>query len=281
MVNAVGIIGALLGGCIGALVGGNTAFVIAGISGVSYLLLGAMGSTPASLIIQKTVEYTLFTPCICFSGGVAAVAYAANKRKYDVGGTNLNKALGFTKDSSVLMVGGIFGLFGFMCLNLFSYLKLPLDAGALTVLLSAVIVRLLFGNKTIVNPKLKEVSLFKKGCAAEWFFKILIGLVFAAAASYAVHLSGTATTGFYISALSLLFFLRDSDSPVTHHVTLIAGYATIRSGSIAYGILFGVLACIVFELYQNTINTNVDSHIDAPASTIATLSLVIFSIFPA
>ncbi|WP_312693293.1 hypothetical protein [Caproiciproducens sp.] len=278
MVDAVSIIGAFLGGCVGALVGGNPAFVIAGIVGVIFL---SMGNVPAALVLQKTVEWTLFTPCICFAGAVAALAFAANKRKYDVVGTNLNKALGFTQDPLTVLVGGIFGLFGFMCLSTFVYLKLPLDAGALTVMLSGFIVRLLFGHHKIVNPKLNEVSLYHKGCAVQWTYKILVGLVVAAAAAYAVHLTGIATTGFYISALSLIFFLRDGDFPVTHHVTLIAGYATVRSGSVLIGILFGVLACIVFELYQNTINTNVDSHIDAPASTIATLSLVIFSIFPA
>lgn len=278
MVNAVSVIGAFAGGCIGALVGGNPAFVIAGIVGVTFL---SMGNVPAAAVLQQTVEYTLFTPCICFAGGVAALAFAANKRKYDINGLNLNKALGFTKDPMTVLVGGIFGLFGFLCLNLAVYFKLPLDAGALTVMLSGFIVRLLFGNRTIVNPKLSENLLFHKEGISHWAFKILVGLVVATIAAYAVHLTGIATTGFYISALSLIFFLRDGDFPVTHHVTLIAGYATLRSGNVLTGVLFGVLACIVFELYQNIINSNVDSHIDAPASTIATLSLVIFTVFPA
>ena len=275
--NIVNVVGAFLGGCLGSLVGGNPAFVIAGIVGVIFL---AMGNAAGASILQSTVEYTLFTPCICFAGAVAALAYSANIRKYNIAGTDLNKALGFTKDVSVVLIGGVFGLLGFLNLNFATYLKLPLDCGALTVVLSGVIVRLFFGHRKLINPKLKEVSLYQKGCLKEWLYKILVGLIAASVASYAAHLSGIATIGFYISALSLIFFLLDGNFPVTHHVTLIAGYAAVRSGNVLIGILFGMIASIVFELYQNTINTNVDSHIDAPACTIATLSLVIFSIFP-
>lgn len=276
--NAVNIAGSFLGGCIGAMVGGNPAFIIVGIIGVVFL---AMGNAPGAALLQSTVEYTLFTPCICFAGNVAALAYAANIRKHEgINGMDLNKALGFTRDFSVLMVGGIFGLLGFLNLNLAMYLKLPLDAGVLTVIMSGVLVRLLFGHAKFINPKLKEVSLFNKGGGKEWAYKITVGLVAACVASYAANISGIVTIGFYSSAFSLIFLLLDGDFPVTHHVTIIAGYASVRSGSILIGILFGVLACIVFELYQNTINSNVDSHIDAPACTIATLSLIIFCMYP-
>ncbi|MBP3039445.1 hypothetical protein J9303_08090 [Bacillaceae bacterium Marseille-Q3522] len=275
--DIVNLIGSFLGGCLGALVGGNPSFVIVGIIGVLFHVMGDAAGAP---ILQKTVEFTLFTPCISFAGAVASLAYAANIRKYNLSGTDLNKALGFSKDIKVVLIGGFFGAFGFLGYYLGLYLHLPLDVGALMVLLSGVIVRFFFGNRIFINPKLQDVSLFQKGCMKEWLFKILVGFVTAGVAAYAVYLNGSATIGFYISALSLLFFLLDSDFPVTHHITLIAGYATIRSGDVMLGILFGVLASIVFELYQNIINTNVDSHIDAPACTIATLSLVIFLIFP-
>ena len=277
--NAVNIVGSFLGGCIGAMVGGNPAFIIVGIIGVVFL---AMGNAPDASLLQSTIEYTLFTPCICFSGNVAALAYAANIRKYEgINGTDLNKALGFTQDFSVLMVGGVFGILGFLNLNLVMYLKLPLDAGAFTVVILGILVRLLFGHAKFINPKLKEVSLFNKGDGKEWAYKIMAGFVVACVASYAASISGKATIGFYFSALSLIFLLLDGDFPVTHHVSIIAGYASVRSGNVLIGILFGVLASIVFELYQNTINSNVDSHIDAPACTIATFSLIIFCMYPA
>ena len=93
----------------------------------------------------------LFGPHIAFAGGVAAVAYAARTDK-DVGGKDIGVPLISIERPDVLLVGAGFGMIGYILQ--FGISKIPgfgslVDSIALTVILSAFIVRLAFGRTSI------------------------------------------------------------------------------------------------------------------------------------
>ena len=93
----------------------------------------------------------VFGPHIAFAGGVAAAAYAARTGK-DVGGKDIGVPLISIERPDVLLVGAGFGMFGYVVQ--FGISKIPwfgthTDSVALTVILSAFIVRLAFGRTSI------------------------------------------------------------------------------------------------------------------------------------
>ena len=85
-------------------------------------------------------------PHITFAGAVAATAYAGKKKTID-DGANILESIGRTSNPSVLVVGGIFGALGYLINYVFAdIMALQTDTIALTVFVSAIIARLMFGS---------------------------------------------------------------------------------------------------------------------------------------
>lgn len=113
------------------------------------------GAGDASNILLNYVAFgPFFGPHIAFAGGVAASAFA-RKKGITENGADIATALGGCNEPSVLLVGGIFGVIGFLfkelvVANLFAGTisnRLITDAPGITVFCSAILVRLVFGGK--------------------------------------------------------------------------------------------------------------------------------------
>ena len=133
---------------------------------------------------------------------------------------------------------------GYLINGFLSGNSLPVDTIALTITILHISARFVFGSSGLLgdtaeepNPIINESTLF---------FNILLGFAVGLISSYATQLTGSAVIGFGISAVTLIFLYHD-DFPVTHHVSITAAYATLATGSILVGGIFGILAILLVK----------------------------------
>jgi hypothetical protein len=284
------VLAAFGGGVFGALMGALPAFIFTGFIGLIGIAIIASGG-PATILSDVTFG-VLFGPHIAFAGGVAAAAYAANKKKCLDSGMDILTPLNKTGDMSVLFVGGIFGVVGYLINSVFVSIALPTDTIALTVFISGAIARLVFGKTGIFGkyeaPKPEpngndEIAVATEISKRNFLpdstklgFNIVLGLGLGLVISYLVILTKINVLGFAISAASLIFLQMGFDLPATHHITLVAGYAALATGNIFIGALFAVISCLVCEMVGKIFNSYCDTHIDPPATAIFICSFIVF-----
>ena len=279
MISLEVILAAFGGGVFGALIGALPAFIFTGVIGLIGIAVMACGGDID--IVGNIAFGPLFGPHIAFAGGVAAAAYAANKKHYIDSGTDILTPLLKTNDVGVLLAGGIFGILGCLINHLYVSMGLQTDTVAMTVCTSGIIARLVFGSTGIFGKT--EIAATseseKRRCIPDsktLTFGIVWSLALGLAISYTVNITQINIIGFCISASLLIFVQMGFEFPTTHHITLVAGYATMATGSIFVGAVFAVIAYIVGEIVGRTLNSYCDSHIDPPATTIFLCSFIIF-----
>lgn len=261
------------GGIFGTLIGALPAFIFTGLVGLAGIAITAAGGT---VDLVGTLAFGPFLgPHIAFAGGVAAAAYSHKKGQLELGFdivTPLNKFL----DPMTLIVGGLFGGLGFVVNYLYaSVLHLPTDTVAMTVITTAIIARLLFGNSGIIgDTSVKDRNYYPKG--KEFLFLVIAGFGIGLIVSHYTVVTGILTLGFCISAASLMFAQMGHPCPATHHISLVAAYAAAATGNIWIGAVFGLLAAVFGDFVVKTFNSHCDTHIDPPAFTIFVWAFVIF-----
>lgn len=258
-------------GVIGALTGAFQECLLAGI------VMVFMTAFPKVALIGDLVSYG-FIPFVAFSGAVAATAYASKIRKHNFGGAAILTSLCKTADLSVLLVSGIFAVIGLAMATAIGQLGLPIDNGAISVIISALVVRVIFGDRKFLNPNLKSMDRYttKK---TEWFFWLGLGLVIGCSAGFIIDKTGNYFLPFYLSLASLLFWFLENDFPPSHHITCTAGYAMMATNSILAAAIWGAIACALSTFIGDAINTDSSTHIDPPATTIGILSVIIYIIY--
>lgn len=252
----------MAGGAVGAAIGGNYAFVLTGFCVLaSWGIFAGTGSTVG-------FDYVAFgpfmAPNIAFCGGVAGATYAMY-RKYWTDGKDVNSPLAGLGRPDVLLVGAAFGVFGYLLQNGIAHIPWfgkHTDSIALTVLLSNMVVRIMFGGDRLFGGSLLGAHLFHpearsfgekirpgtNGRWLEWQEKpsqlLVIGSlfgIFAGGASLFLaanipNAAGNANTfAFGISAVIILFLITNRNMPVQHHVTNIAGLAAVQFFPILMG----------------------------------------------
>ncbi len=268
--------------------GALPAFILTGV-------IAIVGSTAAmGGGADMTVGFVAFGsylgPHIAFAGGVAAAAYAARNKKLG-DGTDILSCLNGLSDPMTLIVGGIFGVLGFLIhYVLGSVLHLNTDLPGFTVIISAVIVRFLFGTSGLIGKapagQVREYITVGKGMVCN----ILLGLGIGTATGfvYQALVDGGATQAalgnfpvlcFGIAAVSLIFAQTGFAMPGTHHIALISALAAVTSGNPVMGPLFGILASLTGDFAGKTFNSHCDSHIDPPAFTIFIFTFIINILF--
>ncbi len=283
------LIAAFGGGTLGACIGALPAFILTGIVAIAGGIVTLAGGSDLS--IGSIAFGSILGPHIAFAGGVAAAAYSANKKKDLDVGTNILASLNGYEDPATLLIGGIFGVFGFLLSYLYgSILKIPTDIPAISVFTLAIITRLVFGTTGLLGSGDSdcERSYFKKGKALS--YSIIFGGGIGIAISYVgYYLLETGASpellGIYpvicfgISAIALIFTQTGFATPATHHITLPAAAATIMSGNALIGVMFAIIGTLLGDLAANLLNTNCDSHIDPPATSIMIVVLLINLLF--
>lgn len=280
------------GGIIGAYMGALPAFIMTGLFALVGALLQAGGiSTDVGLL---SIAFASFIgPHTAFAGGVAAAAYAG-KKKALANGADILSSLNGLGEPDVLLMGGLFGALGAVIIQLIAMIPVfgvVTDTPGTTVFILALVCRFCFGSSGLTGALGEEPhEWFSHGKAGVANLVLGLGLGIAISTSAAIFyetaniaaLSMWPFVCFGFSAITLIFTQTGFATPATHHISLIGGYASVigvtafgSTVGVIFGTAFAVLAAFVGDLVGKSLNTNVDTHIDPPASTIWILATLV------
>ena len=293
------LVAAFGGGIIGAYMGALPAFIMTGIFALVGGVLTAAG-VGGDIAVNMLAFGSFVGPHIAFAGGVAAAGYAGKKGKLS-SGTDILSSLNGLGEPDVILVGGIFGVLGYLVSYGIGMLPVIGNAGpattdlpGITVFILAVITRLVFGQTGLTG---KYTGTGKR----EWFstgkgfvYNVVlgggIGVVVSCLAVVLYQSGNTAAFGIFpiicfgFAAISLIFTQTGFATPATHHIFLPAALAA-SAGILAWGesgfvlgVVFGILGSLLGDLVGKTLNSHCDTHIDPPATTIFILTIIINAI---
>ncbi len=283
-IDAAALAAAFGGGLFGAAVGTLPAFIFTGL----LVLVGtaAAASGGGTDILTHVAFGPVFGPHISFGGGAAATAYAYRQGLLETGRDISIPLMGLNR-TDVLLVGGAFGLLGYLLNALWQAVGLgPLtDTIALTVVVSAAIARLAFGSAGLIGKSFTPNEAFhwvrhQETPAQAAAIGIGAGLLSAYMAGVLGVERGGGVLGFGIAAATLVFAQFGLKIPVTHHIALPAATAAIASGNLYIGALFGVAGAFAAEAFSRIVHMHGDTHIDPPAAGIAIATLLARLIWP-
>lgn len=272
----------------GAYMGALPAFIMTGVMAVVGAAV-AMGGG-ADMTVGFVAFGSYLGPHIAFAGGVAAAAYAGKTKKLG-DGTDILSCLNGLADPATLVVGGVFGVVGFLIhYVLGSVLHLNTDLPGFTVFLSAVIARFVFGSCGLVGkaPAGEKREYFSGGNGMVCNILLGLGIGTATGFVYQAMVDGGASAAamgtypvlcFGIAAITLIFAQTGFAMPGTHHIALISALAAVTAGNAIMGPIFGILASLTGDFAGKTFNSHCDSHIDPPAFTIFIFTFIINAVF--
>lgn len=268
--------------------GALPAFILTGLIAVAGAVAAMAGG--ADMTVGFVAFGSYLGPHIAFAGGVAASAYAGKTKKLG-DGTDILSCLNGLADPTTLIVGGIFGVIGFLIHYLLgAVLHLNTDLPGCTVIISAIIVRFVFGTSGLVGkagPGVKR-EYYTSGKGAVCNVLLGVGIGTATGFVYQALVNGGAAPGavgsfpvlcFGIAAVSLIFTQTGFAMPATHHIALISALAAVSSGNPVMGIVFGILTSLFGDFVGKTFNSCCDTHIDPPAFTIFIFTFIVNVLF--
>ncbi|MDO5115144.1 MAG: hypothetical protein Q4D58_03510 [Synergistaceae bacterium] len=285
------LVAAFGGGAFGALLGALPAFIMTGCFALAGALISAAGG--ADIGVAFLAFGSFMGPHIAFGGGVAAAAYAGKKGSLKAG-NDIVTALNGLGQADVIIVGGIFGVLGYIICALL--MKTPLgpmtDAVAMTVAASGCIARLTFGKTGLLGKYTGKGPRVWITGGSGFSYNVMLGAVVGIAVSFVaaqmksagvsdVALGSFPVICFGFSAITLIFAQTGFAVPTTHHITLpsalgaLTGIAAWGPAGAALGVVIGILASLLGDFAGNAFNSHNDSHIDPPAITIFTLTIVV------
>lgn len=275
------ILAAFGGGIFGSVIGGTIAFIF---TGVMALIGIAINLAVGDATFLNTVAFgPFFGPHIAFVGGVAAAAFSGlRKRQIEdkeksalyVDGADCASPMFLQKDPMVLLVGGVFGVAGLFMNDILVKSGLGIDTIATTVVIMAIITRFLIGKQGLFGKYSENEKRFDFS-GSYLLYTALWGFGVAAVTSYAALIINVNNIGWAMSAVSLLLLYTSANKfPVSHHVTMVAGYIAFATGNVVAGAFAGAIAAIAGEYINRWTNTHVNSHLDMPAVVIALGSFV-------
>ncbi|WP_435361142.1 hypothetical protein [Haloarchaeobius sp. DFWS5] len=321
--------GGVFGAAVGALPAFTLTGVLVVVGELYDLGRETLATGAPDLALTGTLAFgPVFGPHVSFGGGAAAVAYAAKQGYIDTDfdyheAKNVTQGLGTRLD--VLLVGGAFGVLGHW-LATASAVVAPWDPVAFGVVASALAHRAVFGYSLVgarrglldMTPyERDEPKLAADGGAAvdgntvvdssaarhtvepwlpyqyKWPGVAALGLVFGGIGGFLTYHTASVFLGFGVSVVLLVYVVAGvADIPVTHHMTLPAGFVVVAaaggasspgalaaalplSQAILLGAVAGLVGAVVGELGQRVLYAHADTHLDPPAASIIVTTLFI------
>jgi hypothetical protein len=243
-------------------------------------------------------------PHVSFGPAVAAAAYAGRRGYLSPDGKDILTPLISVHKISPIVVGGLLGILGYFLQSGLAQVFGPkVDTIALAVVLICLLGKV-FGRRGLREIYAKTPSEVKAlGGRYSWRSPIvwlpwqctppmltLIGIIVGGLGGWIawVLLKDPATAGlailpaWAIGVVSFFFFISGLKIPVTHHVGMVAGLATVQSYavtqssvSILWGVAFGVVAAFGAEFLSRAVNTFGHGFVDPPAMIILVGSVLI------
>lgn len=299
MINILSLIASFGGGVFAASVGGLESFIITGIFAIAGSIAGMCGAADASGFLLGHIAFgPFFGPYVAFAGAVAAASYAKKKGVLD-NGADIVTALSGLNEPDVLVVGGVFGVIGYLFKtlvadNLFGggiSPRLVTDTPGITVFCSAIVVRLLFGGSLKTGVKnISEGKALSTTILIGLAYSVVVGGVYVGAISAGVPLEAMAGYNvliFGMAAVGLVFIPMGLSFFGCHHIVIIAALAVMKAYAstgnlyiaLIVSIVFGTLSTLIGDIAGNAINSGTDSHIDPPATAIFIMTFVTCACF--
>jgi hypothetical protein len=291
------LLAAIGGGMFGAALGAVPAFVLAGFAAAGAFGYSVIAGTHPDLELASLSGLAPFgpwlSPNIAFAGGVAAAAYAARRKLHASGNDTVLPLTGLQRPD-VLVVGGLFGAYGYVLQWLFTSYS-PTYAGniVITPIVTAIVLsnmtsRLVFGRSGLFGKPEPSRSRWAPTETHNWVpwqerpLQVLaIGFALGLPSAYLV--SEVPSFGFdlglAISATWLLFLCLGFKTPVAHHVTLGAAIGVLVLGNFWWGLALAVAGALIGEVLACIFQYHGDTAIDPPS--VALLVLWLFAVFTA
>lgn len=288
--DIISLIAAFGGGLIGAYMGALPAFIMTGIFAIVGGIATAAGAT-GDIAVNFLAFGSMVGPHIAFAGGVAASAYAG-KKKLTTNGADIVSPLNGLGEPDVLLVGGVFGVLGFLVkyvISIIPFLGAHTDQPGITVFILAIVTRFLFGSTGLTGKYTGTAPRvwFSKGKG--FLYNVVLGAGIGIGISFiAASLADNPTAlgifpiiCFGFSAITLIFTQTGFAMPATHHITLPSalgaqvGIAAFGPYGALLGVVIGIICSLFGDLVGNSLNSHVDSHIDPPATVIFTMTIVV------
>ncbi len=292
---------AFCGGAFAAIIGSLAAFILCGV-------MALLGVISAMAGVQfdwfALIPFGIFFgPHISFAGGAAAAAFA-KKKGYLGSGKDIAKALISLKKPSVIVAGGIYGCLGYAInVGLSTVMAGKIDTVAFTIVILGLLTKFLYDADYKLSGLIGTVPAAIKKAGGRYSIrsngtwlpylhtpaeKTIVGLAAGGASAYVTYamLQNPATApvaayvGFGVAVVSLIFLQFGTAIPVTHHMCLVASYATVASGSLWWGVAFGVIAAFLADALGKTFYVFGDCHVDCPSMGIAAGSFLALGIMP-
>ena len=278
------------GGVLGAALGGLPVFILCGFAAIIGAgITAATGDTTFSDVIAWG---PLLGPQVSFAGAAAASVYAAKKGKL-ASGKDIVTALISLNSMDVLLVGGVFGVIGYLLQ--WGIANIPpisalgfTNAIAMSIVINAIIARLVFG-KTGVFGKVREGdNRWRASEVAAWLpwlsspsSLLVVGLGFGIVISYTTIMTpGMSGLWFGVATACLIFLQFGVNVPVWHHIALSAELAIASAGGdIWWGVTFAVLAAYLGDFYAMLFLAHGDSHIDPPSAALFTTFIIMSTVY--
>lgn len=290
---------AFVGGAFGALIGALPNFILCGFVALVGIISTMAGST---YDFNGTIVWGAFLgPQVGFAGGAAATIYA---KKIGVlgSGKDIGAALAGLKRPDVILVGGVFGVVGYLIgQGLGVLLPGKINAVAMSIFIVALLSKAIFDTPNIFGKVPEDVARaggrFSAKCEQVWVGEcrtpseltvtgLVVGGLSASATALMMQDPRTAPVatvlGFSISTISIMFVMMGVKLPITHHMALAASVAaSLTSGDVIWGMAFGVLAAFTAHYLAQTFLVFGDTWVDPPSMALAVLSIVSLWVFPA
>ena len=280
LLNALAAFG---GGCLAACIGAVPAFVMTGLIAIVGAVVATGGAAAGATVFGTIAFGTFFGPHISFAGGVAATAYAAKKGHIEAGAA-VGTPLAPLGQADVIAVGGLFGVIGWV---IGSYIVPAIFGGlipfgtdnpGMTVVISGIIVRLVFGKRGLASGTKGSVTSAQSLLIAVGF-SLMVGGTGVALNAAGMDMSSYNIIVFGIAAVCLIF----PGCPGWHQIGIISAYATMIAlgagmGDVAvviFAVVAGVCANLLCDWETYAINSDVDSHIDGPGFAICLMTIVL------
>ena len=307
--DILALIAAFGGGAFAAGLGALPAFIMTGF--VALVGTGITLAGGADILTGNLAFGSFFGPHIAFAGA-AATAYAARKNNsliavgsleggdvsiavekgILVNGADITYSLGKTLDGTVLIMGGVFGMLGYLVNHLYSgVLHLNTDTVAMTVATLGIIARFSIGKSGLTGKYIESEKRQYFSQGQELLYNIVLGLAVGIIVSYVAAclkdlgvskeflVAGYPALCFGISAITLIFAQMGFDVPTTHHISLPAANAAVLSGNPIIGVIVAIACSLIGDFFTKTINSYVDTHIDPPACAIFIMEFIVFGLF--
>ena len=270
-INMVWLIGSFGGGALGAVMGPLPAITLWGLILVGAGVAGVVSGDGA--LVWNLGFNPIFGAHIVYASGAGALAYAA-RRGYIESGLNILQPLAGLGKPDVLLVGGVFGVLGYLAERIGTGLAIPTDNVALSVVVTGLIARIVFDPKWLKN---RHQGVEEKPKSWPSGQQILMMVVLGATVSIAGSLSAMIVKNplipFGLALMFIIYLQMGFKGEVWHHVILIAAITSLQGGgspaAMFWGVVLGTVAAVVSACLSKLWIEGTNSYIDPPVTSIA------------